>query len=407
MLSMTRGAICGSIALSLVIAAGCATLHGPARRGEVSAVVEQISGGADIEARDGDGNTPLHVAVLNGHESVVTALLAAGADVRARNSYGATPLHYWGLGEHTTDVIASALLEAGAHIGARDHDGSTPLHWATARGTQSQASRSSTSLPSVSDSLPVVARLPVIGMPFAAARVALAPLDALITLLNLFSGTPRLVENTTVLVSHGADVGARDDNGNAPLHWAAVTDAPADVVTALLSAGADGAARNAAGDIPADLVPDDSILWSLLISSRTTLPSEGGTPDAVRDLRVTRSTELVAPEFDSLPERRRWKWTWTWDKPNSDGGHPITKYMHNLGPCDDSSVDAETFHMTRARADDQSFINIHENEGYVFPTLLPPIVDRTVGNDTADFASIWAVNARGNGTCTQVNIVDR
>ena len=93
MSSSLRFVIRASIPLGLALAAGCATLHGPAQRGEASVVAERVSEGADIEARDGGGNTPLHLAARYGRESVVEVLLAAGADARARNDQGATPLH--------------------------------------------------------------------------------------------------------------------------------------------------------------------------------------------------------------------------------------------------------------------------------------------------------------------------
>ena len=119
----------------LVLTTGCATLHGPARRGETAVVAERVAGGADMEARDEDGNSPLHVAALRGREGVVQVLLAAGANAEARNHADATPLHYWAAGEHTNGNVAVRLLAAGADISARSADGSTPLHWAEARGS--------------------------------------------------------------------------------------------------------------------------------------------------------------------------------------------------------------------------------------------------------------------------------
>jgi ankyrin repeat protein len=403
MSSSLRFVIRASIPLGLALAAGCATLHGPAQRGEASVVAERVSEGADIEARDGGGNTPLHLAARYARESVVEVLLAAGADARARNDQGATPLHYWGLGRHSDTTVASALLAAGADVDAQARGGNTPLHWAAARGAP--AARSSRSSSGAMDSLERTARIPVVG---GAAAVAAAPIVGLITLLEAFSSRPQPVENTTVLVDSGARVDSRNSLGNTPLHWAALSDAPADVVTALLSAGADGAARNAAGALPVDLVPDDSVLWSRLVSFRTTRSSGGSTPAAVRNLRVTRSTEPASPELDAA-RRMRWTWKWTWDEPASDGGHPITHYLYDAEPCGRSSRNADTFPMTRARSAEQSFTIIDETTGFEFESWRSPspFIGDIEKDDAVDVASLWAVNARGAGRCVQVNIVDR
>ena len=59
----------------------------------------------------------------------VRACLAAGADVNARERGGHTPLHLAACCNDNPAVIA-ALLEAGAEVNARDEDGDTPLHLA-------------------------------------------------------------------------------------------------------------------------------------------------------------------------------------------------------------------------------------------------------------------------------------
>ena len=190
------------------------------------------------------------------------------------------------------------------------------------------------------------------------------------------------------------------------MHWAALSDAPADMVTALLSAGADGAARNAAGALPVDLVPDDSVLWSRLVSFQTTRSSGGSAPAAVRNLRVTRSTEPASPELDTARPRRR-TWTWTWDEPASDGDHPITHYLYDAEPCGRSSRNADTFPMTRARSARQSFTIIDETTGFESWRSPPWLIGDIEEDDAVDVASLWAVNARGAGRCVQVNVVDR
>jgi ankyrin repeat protein len=46
-------------------------------------------GGADIEAKDSHGNTPLQLASRGGHWTVVKALLSGGAEILVANNYGA------------------------------------------------------------------------------------------------------------------------------------------------------------------------------------------------------------------------------------------------------------------------------------------------------------------------------
>ena len=82
---------------------------------------------ADVNAKNGDGNTVLHLAAANGHKAVVELLLASKADVNVRNNHGETPLRgtiarmaalFWDLGEKEAGerpAIKELLRQHGGH----------------------------------------------------------------------------------------------------------------------------------------------------------------------------------------------------------------------------------------------------------------------------------------------------
>lgn len=90
-------------------------------------LVEQ---GADIEATDSYGETPLHARASH-WQGEVGVLLELGANVSARDSRGNTPLHYAArVGNLATMRL---LLDRGAEPGALNGAGQTPLGLALAQ----------------------------------------------------------------------------------------------------------------------------------------------------------------------------------------------------------------------------------------------------------------------------------
>jgi len=59
------------------------SIHIPSVAGNVEAVTEFLSNGADVNAKTKLGQTPLHMAALAGHKDVVELLISKGADVNA------------------------------------------------------------------------------------------------------------------------------------------------------------------------------------------------------------------------------------------------------------------------------------------------------------------------------------
>ena len=91
----------------------------------------------DIALRD--KTQPIHYAALGAHEACIAYLLEAGADREAKNVHGETPLHILAKApqsnraEHYLSCI-TRLVNAGANINSRDNSEMTPLHKAAVHG---------------------------------------------------------------------------------------------------------------------------------------------------------------------------------------------------------------------------------------------------------------------------------
>jgi ankyrin len=69
------------------------SIHVAAELGNIEAVKQHLAAGADVNAKDMRGRTPLYRAARNDQKETVTLLLGKGANVNIRsNSWGRTPL---------------------------------------------------------------------------------------------------------------------------------------------------------------------------------------------------------------------------------------------------------------------------------------------------------------------------
>ena len=73
-------------------AAADASLAGLIQAGNRDAALKMIAAGADVNAAQGDGTTPLHWAVYKIDADLTRALLERGAKADVLNSYGSSPL---------------------------------------------------------------------------------------------------------------------------------------------------------------------------------------------------------------------------------------------------------------------------------------------------------------------------
>ena len=168
------------------------------------AIADIVELGADPNARNNAGNTPLHlVALYNSNPKVIDALLEAQADPNVRNNAGDAALHLAAWNNPEESVIA-ALLRGGAKLEARDVHDRTPLHVAAS-----------------------------------------------------LNQNPAVI---TVLLGAGASLEARDNTGDTPLHLAAWFNHHPPVIATLLEAGADRHARDKFGRVPWDYAKGRDVL---------------------------------------------------------------------------------------------------------------------------------------------------
>jgi ankyrin repeat protein len=239
--------------------------------------------GSNINWRDAEGNTALHYLANQLDTSQTASLIASGADVNATNNLGQTPLHLaaekvggWNDNDSTVDGSFQLLIHSKANVNAQDDQGLTPLHMLAQsdmpfRSAATKALLDAGANPNLRDKQ---GRTPVhlflsgkwpwdgVGgcidiLAEAGANLSAkddqgkAPLHYLAALGNQ---SPmffiRGIGDTFILAK--ADINARDNDGDTPLHIAARTGTH-DVFDWLVKQGADMDATNNAGETPRQL----------------------------------------------------------------------------------------------------------------------------------------------------------
>lgn len=94
-----------------------------------------IEAGADINAKDFDGNQPIHFAAKRDSDELVKLLLKAGADVNSENNSGKTPLHIAAIENSKSSAIV--LINNGANVDSLDEYDRTPLDLAIENDNES------------------------------------------------------------------------------------------------------------------------------------------------------------------------------------------------------------------------------------------------------------------------------
>ena len=261
-------------------------LHYAVQRKHADVVQVLIDAGADIEAKDDTGSSPLHLASIEGELTTVKMLVEAGADVRATDTKRVTCLMLAAYYGHTDTVrylvslpeldlnhqgskndtalhsavqrkhadVVQVLIDAGADIETKNVQGHSPLH-----------------LASISRELTTVKMLVKAGadvratdtnrvtcLMFAAYYGHTDTVRYLVGLpevdLNHQGGHNRTALHVAVQAKHGdvvqvlidagADIDTKDDDGRSPLHLASISG-ELTTMKMLVKAGADVRATDA------------------------------------------------------------------------------------------------------------------------------------------------------------------
>ena len=110
-------------------------LHRPIWEGDRESVNRLLDAGADPNARDARGWTPLSRAIERRQPEIALLLIERGADCLAQDKRRRSPL-LWAA-QYGPDVLAERLLERGADVIAFDDHSNTPLTQASRHGRTS------------------------------------------------------------------------------------------------------------------------------------------------------------------------------------------------------------------------------------------------------------------------------
>ncbi|XP_076435310.1 uncharacterized protein LOC143275219 [Babylonia areolata] len=235
-------------------------LHYVCENGMVRTVELLIQHQADVTSTTGEGSTALHfVCKCPAHTAsadITRLLLRAGADVNAKDSDGCTPLMWAGRGGHTN--TSKLLMEHGADVNAKDILGHTPLMCAVRGGHADTAKllmEHGTDINTKNCAGHTPLMCAVRGGHTDTAKLLMEH-GADINTKNSAGHTPLMcavrgghTDTAKLLMEHGADVNTKNSDGWTPLIWA-VREGHTDTAKLLMEHGADINTKDCAGRTP-------------------------------------------------------------------------------------------------------------------------------------------------------------
>jgi len=237
--------------LNAVDSGGRSAFHPACRRGHLGVVqfLVALPGFNLVNAEDNNGGTGLHHAVISGNLFLVRYLLSSslGFDAEARNSDGWSALHFACACGHL-NIVEHLLTAQSVDVLAVTDNGKSCLYFAVQTGKVE------------------IVRYLLENYPDAE-FVAMTdgdgdtPLHAFYRPDNNDFGQDRL-ETARLLLENGANINARNNNDQSPLHVVALQDSRA-LAQEYVQHGADLLAVDDDGDTPYDLAEDEVAYYIL------------------------------------------------------------------------------------------------------------------------------------------------
>lgn len=350
-----------------------------------------------ITARDGSGNSVLHYAAeWQLPNDTLNFLIQKGADVNAVNGNGETPLFSAAKGDNT-DAI-DLLVKRGASLNARDHLGSSPLH-AAVRWDALTAAEKLINLGFNIDSQNVGGKTPL-------AEAAVEGNTTMARLLISHGANPNAYdqngrtalsdairggqyEMTKLLLSAKANPQIQDMNGRTPFHEAA-TIGDKDIIVLLRRAGANPLSRDKSGVTPLSIAfaKEPEIMYAVLGNDKMIADSDGNTP-----IHIALQSKTNVTILKSLIQRG-----YPFDTRNSSGYTPLS-IAADTNQKDAAALllekGADPFAQTSAKGGSVLSMAFNEKSGYLLGYIVKNSAAKTDirGNTILHYAARMADEA--------------
>ena len=249
-------------------------LHYAASQGSVDALSLLVKAGAMVDVQDFNEMYPLSLAIYGNHLEAVKFLVKSGAKLNKQSFKKLTALHM-ALEKKIDPQIALHLIQSGANVNAVDDNGHTTLHYAvgiksieivkamikTGADLELENGEQNTALmiAVAGDDLQMMQLL------IGSGAVVKAPASKKgHEVLHTAAYHSNNLETVKMLLKAGANVNARDEVGNTALLYAVWransknegAEKMPDLITLLLSSGADPNTKNENGVTPLSVVKD-------------------------------------------------------------------------------------------------------------------------------------------------------